>query len=92
MKGKHHMPEEIIGLLKQAEEDIAGGVTVGEVCRRLQVNQGTLWRWRNSCGGMKGQNAEQLQELESENRRDSKIVSHLELDKAILKEAIEGEH
>ena len=92
MNGKHHSPEQIIKLLKQAEEDLALGVTVAEVCRKLQINQGTLWRWRNRYGGLKGQDAKRLKELESENRRFKKIVADLELDKAILKEVIEGKY
>lgn len=92
MKGKHRKVEEIIKLLKQAEEDVASGVTVGEVCRKLQVNQGTFWRWRNRYGGMKGEEAKRLKDLESENHRLKKIITELELDKVILKEALEGKY
>ena len=92
MKGKHHSVDQIIKLLKESEEDIASGMTVLEVCRKLGINQGTLWRWRNLYGGMKGEEAKRLKELEVENRRLKKVVTDLELDKAILTEALEGKY
>ena len=92
MNGKHHKVEQIIKLLRQSEEDIASGMTVAEVCRKLQINQGTLWRWRNRYGGMKGEEAKRLKELEVENGRLKKVVTDLELDKAILTEALEGKY
>ena len=92
MKGKHHSVDQIIKLLKESEEDIASGMTVLEVCRKLGINQGTLWRWRNRYGGMKGEEAKRLKELEVENRRLKKVVTDLELDKAILTEALEGKY
>ena len=92
MKGKHHSVDQIIKLLKQSEEWIASGMTVAQVCRKLEINQGTLWRWRNRYGGMKGEEAKRLKELEVENRRLKKVVTDLELDKAILTEALEGKY
>ena len=92
MKGKHHSVDQIIKLLKKCEEDIASGMTVAEVCRKLEINQGTLWRWRNRYGGLKGEEAKRLKELEVENRRLKKVVTDLELDKAILTEALEGKY
>ena len=92
MKGKHHKVEQIIKLLKESEEWISSGMTVAEACRKLEINQGTLWRWRNRYGGMKGEEAKRLKELEVENRRLKKVVTDLELDKAILKEALEGKY
>ena len=92
MKGKHHKVEQIILLLRQAEQDIASGMTVAEVCRKIGVNQGTLWRWRSRYGGLKGQEAKRMKELEVENRRLKRAITDLELDKAILKEALEGKY
>ena len=52
--------------------------------------EATLQRWRNQYGGMKAEEAKRLKELEEENRRLKKLLAEAELDKAILKEALEG--
>ena len=49
MKVKYHKPEEAIRFLRQAELEMAGGAAVQEVCRRLGINPGTLWRWLQSA-------------------------------------------
>jgi transposase len=45
--------EQIIGLLRQAETDLAQGLTVGEACCRLEVSEATFYRWRSEYGGLK---------------------------------------
>jgi hypothetical protein len=52
----------------------------------------TFHRWRNQYGGMKADEAKRLKELESENKRLKQLVADLSLDKAILKEALEGNY
>ena len=52
MKRTHHKPEQIIRKLKTAEQLIAQGKTVAEVCRVLEVSQPTYHRWRQLYGGM----------------------------------------
>jgi len=60
------------------------------VCQRLEVSETTFHRWRNQYGGMKSEEMKRLKALEEENKRLKRIVADLELDKAILKEVIEG--
>jgi putative transposase len=90
MKGKHHGPEQIIRLLEEIDNQVKGGQRVEEICRRLEISVGTFWRWRCRYGGVKGQELKKLKDLERENTRLKKIVTELELDKAILREALEG--
>ena len=81
MKGQRFTPEKIIGLLRQAEVELAQGKRVGEVCRGLGISEQSYYRWRSEYGGLK---------LEQENSRLKKAVAELTLDKQILKEALEG--
>jgi transposase-like protein len=90
MKRIRHKPEQIIRKLRDADGMLAGGRTLGEVCQALGVSEATLHRWRNQYGGMKSEEAKRLKSLEEENKRLKKLLAEAELDKAILKEALEG--
>ena len=87
---KRHTPEQVIAKLRQAEADLAGGLSIAAVCQKLAVSEQTLHRWRNQYGGMKANEAKRLRELESENARLKKLLAEAELDKSMLKELAEG--
>jgi transposase-like protein len=89
MKRTRHSPEQIISKLRQAEADLAGGLTIGQICQKLAVSEQTFHRWRHQYGGMKADQMKRLKELEQENSRLKKAVADLTLDKQILKEAID---
>lgn len=63
---------------------------MGQVCQVLEVSEPTYHRWRNQYGGMKAEEAKRLKELEEENKRLKKLLAEAELDKAMLKEVLEG--
>ena len=86
MKGKKHTPEQIIAKLREAEADLNGGSTIGQVCQKLGVSENTLHRWRKQYGGMKVEDAKRLKELEAENARLKRLVAELALDKHLLQE------
>jgi putative transposase len=90
MKRTRHKPEQIIRKLRDADGMLTAGRTVGEVCQTLAISEQTLQRWRTQYGGMKAEEAKRLKELEEENKRLKKLLAEAELDKAILKEALEG--
>lgn len=90
MSGKRYQAEEIISKLREAEVYLAEGVKVDEVIRRLGVNKITYYRWRKEYGGMRTEQAKRLKDLEKENARLKRLLADAELDKAILKEAAEG--
>jgi putative transposase len=92
MAGKRLTPEQIIGVLRQAEVELAQGRTVGEVCRGLGVSQPSFYRWRAEYGGLKVDQVRRMKELERENARLKRAVAELTLDKQILKEAAEGKY
>src|SRR3954453_2899093 len=83
---KRHTAEEVIPKLRQAEADLAQGLTLAQVCQRLGVSEQTLHRWRNQYGGMKADEAKRLKELEAENARLKRLVADLALDKQMLQE------
>ncbi len=87
---KRHSPEQIVRLLRDADAMIAGGKSIGEVCQALEVAEATFHRWRNQYGGMKAEEAKRLKHLEEENQRLKKLLAEAELDKAILREVLEG--
>jgi transposase-like protein len=92
MKGKKHRPEQIIKKLREADTLLAADKTLGQVCQALEVSEQTYHRWRTQFGGMKAEEAKRLKELEGENKRLKKLLAEAELDKAILKEVIEGNY
>jgi len=92
MKGKRHSPEQIIRKLREAESMLSSQKTIGQVCQALEVSEQTYHRWRNQYGGMKAEEAKRLKELEVENKRLKKLLAEAELDKAILKETLEGNY
>ena len=92
MKGKKHSAEQIIKKLREADAMLASGKTIGQVAQTLEVSEQTFHGWRNQYGGMKAEEAKRLKELEDENKRLKKLLAEAELDKAILKEALEGNY
>jgi putative transposase len=90
MARQHHKPEQIISKLREAEVELGRGATVPLVCKKLEVTEGTYYRWRQEYGGMRLDQARRLKHLEQENTRLKKLVADLSLDNAILKEAAQG--
>ena len=58
----------------------------------MEISEQTFHRWRNQYGGMKAAEAKRLKELEEENKRLKKLLAEAQLDKEILKEALEGNY
>ena len=92
MSRKRYTPEQIIGMLREAEVRLSQGQSVSEVCRGFGVSDQSYYRWRREYGGMEVSQAHRLKELERENTRLRKAVSDLTLDKLILNEALTGKY
>lgn len=92
MSRKRYTPEQIIGMLREAEVRLSQGATVGAICRELGVSEQSYYRWRREYGGLKIDQARRLKDLEKENARLRKAVSDLTLDKVILNEALSGNY
>ncbi len=89
-QGKRHSAEQIIKKLREADAMLAADKSIGQICQAMEISEGTYHRWRNQYGGMKATDAKRLKELELENKRLKKLLAESELDKSILKEALEG--
>lgn len=90
MSRKRYTPEQIIGMLREAEVRLSQGDRVGRICRSLGISEQSYYRWRREYGGLKVDQAKRLKELEKENTRLRRAVSDLTLDKLILLEAARG--
>lgn len=90
MKRKRHSEEEIIKKLREAQTMQAGGASIEEACRKLEIRAPTYHRWKQEYGGAKVETVKRLKELERENARLKKLVAEQALEMAILKEVAEG--
>ena len=53
MSRKRYAPEQIIGLLREAEVRLSQGEKIGTICRALGVSEQSYYRWRREYGGLK---------------------------------------
>ena len=86
---KRHTPEQIVAKLREADALLNAGQSLARVIQHLGVSEATFHRWRNQYGGMKVGEARRLKALDLENARLKRLLADAELDKAILKEAID---
>jgi len=86
---KRFSSQQIVEKLRQADVELGKGVTVPEICRKIEISQQTYYRWRQKYGGMSPQMIKELKELQKDNQRLRKIIIDQRIDMEILKEAIE---
>lgn len=86
MKRKRYTEEQIIGILKAHE----AGAKVTDLVRQHGISEQSFYRWKSKFGGMEVSDAKRLRELESENAKLKRLLAEAELDKAALKELVEG--
>jgi putative transposase len=86
MKRKRYTEEKIISILKEHE----AGASAADLSRRYGVAEGSIYRWKAKFGGMEVSDAKRLRELKAENRKLKRLLGEAELDKAALKELVEG--
>jgi transposase-like protein len=87
---KSYKPEAVVRILQDVQAQLAAGASLREVAKQLGINPGTLSRWQRRYGGVEVDEARRMFVLEKENLRLKRIVAELELDKSILKEALQG--
>ena len=83
---KRHTPEQVIKKLREAEADLANGLSIAQVCQKLAISEQSYHRWQARYGGLKGDDAKRLRGLEAENARLKRLVAELALDKQMLQE------
>ena len=71
-------------LLWEADRDLAKGLTVADVCRKLGISQNAYYRWRQRHDPAQVDDARRVRELEAEVERLKLLVADLLLDKTML--------
>lgn len=84
--GKRRTREQIERLLREAERDLAKGLTIGDVCRKVGISQTTYHRWRQQFDYAKIDDARRVRELQGEVERLKLLVAELLLDKRMLQD------
>ena len=79
---KHHTEEQILRILKEAEQ----GKPLPEVLRAHGIAAPTYYRWKSKYGGLELNQLRRLKELETENSRLKRLVADQALDIVMLKD------
>ena len=90
MGNKRPKPEEIVSKLRQVEVLMGQGMSRLDAIRQIGVVEQTYYRWRKQYGGMGVDQLKELKRLQKENEQLRRAISHLTLDKLILKGAARG--
>lgn len=85
LKRKKHTPEQIIGILRRIEQ----GETADAVCRDVNINEATLYRWKQQYGTLELDELRELKALREKNARLKQVVAHQALHIQVLKEVNE---
>ena len=90
MASKQYSPEQAAAKLRKIDVLVGEGKSIHQACKEAGITDVTYYRWRKEYGGLKGDQARRLKELERENQRLKRIVADLSVEKAILKDAADG--
>ena len=83
---KRRSDDEVPRLLKDADRDLAKGLTVADVCRKIGVAQTTYYRWKQRHDPVQVDTDRRCRQLEGEIERLKRLVAELMLDKQMLQE------
>lgn len=84
--GKRRTDQQIQRLLREADADLAKGLCVMDICRKLGVGTNTYYRWRHRFDPAQTDDARRVRQLETEVERLKRLVAELLLDKQMLQE------
>ena len=82
MKGKTHSTEEIVRILRQADD----GETAQAICRKHNISEQTFYLWKKKYGDMELASAKRLMALEKENGELKKMLAEAMLENRVLKD------
>lgn len=78
--------EEIARVLREAERDLAKGLTVSDICRKQGIAETTYYRWRQEHAPERVNSDRRCRALELELDRLKKLVAELLLEKQMLQD------
>ena len=82
-------PEQIVKLLRKAEEELAKGKAVEDICREEQISPATYYRWQRKYGGLQVEDAKRLKTLEVENAKLKRLLAEALLANDAIREFLE---
>ena len=84
---KRYTEEQIIKAIKEHE----AGAKVDDICRDLNISNGTFYNWRRKYGGLdvsEANEAKRLKELEAENNKLKKLLADKLLEVEAMKDVL----
>ena len=85
---KRRDSQQIQRLLRDADRDLAKGLTVTDVCRKHGISANTYYRWRQQHDPNTVDESRRIRQLEGEVERLKRLVAELLLDKQMLQEVV----
>lgn len=79
-------PEQIVQVLHKADEELAKGRGIEEICREQEISLATYHRWKQKYGGISVQEAKRIKALEIENSKLKRLLAESVLANDALKE------
>lgn len=83
---KRRTAEEVARVLRETDRDLAKGLTVSDICRKIGVAETTYYRWRQRHDPERVDSDRRVRELEVEVERLKRLVAELLLDKQMLQD------
>jgi putative transposase len=84
MKMTKFTEAQIVFALRQADT----GVTVAEVCRKMDISEATYYNWKKKYGGLGVPELRRFKQLEEKNQHLKQLVADLSLDKQLLQDVL----
>lgn len=82
--------EQVVNLLRQIEAAVANGKITARACKEAGSGSKRTSAGVRSTGGLQGDQARRLKELEREKSKFKGLVANLSLDKLVLKDFASG--
>jgi putative transposase len=83
---KRRTRDEVARLLREVERDLAKGLTISDICRKVGIAETTYYRWRQRHNPAVVDTDRRCRELELEIERLKRLVAELLLDKQMLQD------
>lgn len=84
--GKRRTADQIERALREADRDLAKGLAVADICRKLGVAETTFYRWRQLHDPRQVDDARRVRQLEGEVERLKRLLAEVMLDRQMLQD------